>query len=189
MRRFNTVIAAAIFILTAAIAHADTFDNLTILQPVSQPITTGVNSFTWTFVLNQFHPGDPAALVFSFDIPPIAAAFQSVFALDGYETMVGKAFIDARLCGTGKCIGSASIILPRFYGTKSGTVQFSFGGKDSRVYQFQLMEPVPERLSILVLPSLSVESSFLWPSLPSESVGALLRLGHGKVSIQAIQNE
>jgi hypothetical protein len=135
-------------------ARADSFTTMEVLQPGGTVVALSpdsVSTFTWTFAPNEIAPGSPAYAGFFFPIDPIKAVFNSSLSIDGFGTDVFSILIDARLCGTSPCIGIAALVLPRFYGTRSGSVKFEFGGQKSPTYHFMLTEPIPEPGSLFLV--------------------------------------
>jgi hypothetical protein len=155
MAATNVTLRLFCFLLFVTVAaRADSFTTMEVLQPDGSFLTlspTSTTALTWTFAPNELAPGSSAFLAFFFPIDAISATFTSTLSINGFKTDVFSTLIDATSCGTDPCFGIAALVLPRFYGTRSGSVKFEFGGQKSPTYHFILTEPIPEPGSLFLV--------------------------------------
>jgi len=137
-------------------SHADSFNSMEALQPNGsggyQFVTLApdaTTALTWTFAPHEVGAPFPFLALF-FDVAPVNSIFTATTTIDGIATMFTTS-LDASVCGNSPCFAIAALALPRFYGTKVGSLVFSFNGQTSPTYGFTLTEPVPEPSTLLML--------------------------------------
>lgn len=140
-----------LLLILGSLAKADSFTTMEVLQPDGSfvSLTPGASTpITWTFAPHEVGSASPF-LAFFFPLDPLSSTFTSTLTIAGVGSFFTTA-LDASICGSDPCYGIAALVLPRFYGSRTGTVQFSFGGTTSQTYGFTLMEPVPEPTTLLM---------------------------------------
>ena len=105
--------------------------------------------------------GKPAAyLWFAFPLAETAGLFTSTFTIDwtwstgftGPWTTTMMSWTDTTGCyGAPICQAIMFIEVPKFTGTKAGSIQFSFAGQQSATYSFTMLRPIPEPGTLLLI--------------------------------------
>lgn len=105
--------------------------------------------------------GKPAAyLLFEFPLAETAGVFTSTFTINwtwpsgftGPWTTTLQSYLDTTGCyGWPTCQAIMFIEIPKFTGTKSGSIHFSFAGQESATYNFTMLRPIPEPGTLLLI--------------------------------------
>jgi len=141
-------------LILSALSFADSFSSLSVMQgsqfvSLSQTSTPTLKLSIGPSLRVLGYP--QGYMLFQMPLDSATGVFTSTFTINwtwpsgftGPWTTTLMSYMDSTTCQS-PCSSLVFIAIPKFTGIKSGSIQFSFNGQQSGVYNFDIMRPIPE---------------------------------------------